>query len=42
MSTFGHVVRWLCGRPVRPGNCYDPGDTDWYGVSYICASGMSS
>jgi len=27
MIIFGRVVRWLRGRPVWAGNCYDPGDT---------------
>jgi len=27
MIIFGHVGRWLRGRPVWSGNCYDPGDT---------------
>ena len=26
MTMFGHVVRWLCRRPVWAGRCYDPGD----------------
>jgi len=27
MTIFGHVVRWLRGRPVWAGNCYNPRDT---------------